>query len=154
MSSLRGASHAWEALFRAQVAILRRIEGDHLMDGLTLTEYDVLFALRTAGRPLRLKELNEYVLMHQSSLSRLVDRLEKRELLSSSPAQDDKRGTVIDLTQRGKDVQRQMGRIHSAQIGHYVGNALTDQELATLEALTTKLRAAQADISTFDALKD
>ena len=42
-ASTREAAEAWEALFRAQVALMRRFQRDDVWDPLTIREYDVLF---------------------------------------------------------------------------------------------------------------
>lgn len=150
MSTKKEAATAWEALFRAQVEIMRRFEADDLMPELTLKEYDVLFALRNLGEPgARLKELNQYVLMHQSAFSRLVERLETRGLVQRTVAPDDKRGTLISLTTAGAELQRTMGRKHVAQIKHYVGGALGSEDLAALTRIATTLREAQSTIEPF-----
>jgi DNA-binding MarR family transcriptional regulator len=74
---------AWEALFRAQVAVMRRLERDDIWDEVTMREYDVL--VQVAGSPdgrARLRDLNVRILLSQRSLSRLVERLESRGLVS------------------------------------------------------------------------
>lgn len=147
MSSVRGASLAWEALFRAQVTVMRRLEHDGLSPDLTLKEYDVLFSLSSwDGKPMRLKDLNERVLMHQSSLSRMVERLVERGLVQTSRGNGDKRELGITLTPQGQAIQREMGRKHAAQIAHYVGSALTETELAELAHISNKLRDAQSTL--------
>ncbi|MFH5823559.1 MarR family winged helix-turn-helix transcriptional regulator [Georgenia sp. AZ-5] len=139
--STRLAAEAWESLFRAQVSLMRRFERDGDFAPLRPREYDVLFTLSLAeGRRLRLRELNEQVFMSQPSLSRMVDRLEQRGLVSREPAPDDARGVVVTLTGEGLELQRQVGRQHVRSIGRYVGGALDEDELRTLMALTTKLR--------------
>ncbi len=151
MNDPQHTSVAWEALFRAQVEIMRRLEADDLMPDLTLKEYDVLYTLRRAGGDgLRLKELNKGVLMHQSSLSRLVERLELRGLVARRTAPDDRRGTLITLTAEGIRLQREMGHRHVAQINHYVGSALSPRELEQLRILTEKLKNAQEAIPRFN----
>ncbi|WP_435300052.1 MarR family winged helix-turn-helix transcriptional regulator [Timonella sp. A28] len=149
-SVAHAAAQAWEALFRAQVEIMRRFERDNIFDEISFREYDVLFTLRTAGHPgLRLKELNEYVLLHQSALSRLVERLELRGLVSRIPDPHDGRGTIITLTEAGRAMQRKYGQQHVDQIAHYVGTALNREELEALERITEKLRHSQVNVTDF-----
>ncbi|MFC7449151.1 MarR family winged helix-turn-helix transcriptional regulator [Rhodococcus daqingensis] len=138
------AADAWEALFRAQVSLMRRFESGDVWDPLGRREYDVLFALSRCpeGRA-RLHELNREILLTQPSLSRMVERLELAGLVSRRPDQHDRRGTVVALTEEGRAVQRSIGRRHAAQIRRHVGTALDREELEELERLTTKLRLAQ-----------
>ncbi|MEG3614491.1 MarR family winged helix-turn-helix transcriptional regulator [Isoptericola haloaureus] len=145
--SARRAATTWEALFRAQVTLMRRFQADDVWVELSIREYDVLFTLsRAEGGRMRLRDLNENVLLAQSSLSRMVERLEDRGLVTRAPAPDDARGTLVGLTDAGSRLQRQVGRRHVRAMGQYVGRALDDDEQAELVRLLTKLRAAQAEI--------
>ena len=138
------AADAWEALFRAQVALMRRFESADAWDPLGRREYDVLFTLsRRPDRRARLHELNREILLTQPSLSRMVERLEQAGLLDRLPDPHDRRGTIVALTEQGRAMQRSIGRRHAAQIRRHVGTALDREELAELERLTTKLRLAQ-----------
>ncbi|MEZ0448954.1 MarR family winged helix-turn-helix transcriptional regulator [Cellulomonas sp. ICMP 17802] len=143
----REAAEAWESLFRAQVALMRRFQRDDVWGDLTIREYDVLFTL--SGCPdgtARLKELGEGSLLTQPSLSRLVERLEVAGLVRRRPVEGDARGVAVSLTPEGARVQREIGRRHVRSIRRLVGGALDADELATLRTLTDKLRAAQASI--------
>jgi len=141
------AADAWESLFRAQVAVMRRFSRDEVWTQLSMREYDVLFTLSRCGpRPIRLNELNAHILLSQPSLSRMVERLDGMGLVRREPSPDDRRGTVISLTTEGEDVQRRIGRQHVRTIDRYVGKALDDEELRMLQRLCDKLRHAQHDI--------
>lgn len=143
-SSTELAVDAWEALFRSQVSLMRRFTADDIWDPISLREYDVLFTLsKCPTQKLRLHDLNNEILLSQPSLSRLCERLEKVGLLARHSDPDDKRGTVVALTEEGLAVQREIGRKHAAKIRRYVGDALSDDELETLRALCTRLRSAQ-----------
>jgi len=143
------AVQAWESLFRAQVGVMRRLNRAARGSQTTLREYDVLYNLtRFSGNRLRLHELNEHILLDQSSLSRLVERMEADGLVTRMSDPTDRRGTVIAITERGLTLQREMGREHAVAISRYVGEALTAEELRTLRRLCDKLRSAQQDILT------
>jgi len=145
--SPRLAVETWESLFRAQVALMRRLQTDPVWDELTMREYDVLFSLtKGPAEGMRLRDLNALILLSQPSLSRMVDRLEQRDLVVRAPDPDDARGTLVRLTARGGDLQRTIGRAHAQAIATYVGGALTDDELGTLGALLERLRGAQVTI--------
>jgi DNA-binding MarR family transcriptional regulator len=89
---------------------------------------------------LRLNELNDQVLLSQSSLSRLVERLEKRGLVARMPAPDDGRGVLLKLTEAGAELQKDIGREHVRDISGLLGPALTAAEQRELRRLTEKLR--------------
>src|SRR5919112_1063031 len=99
------AAETWESLFRAQVAVMRKLQSGPAFRKLAVNEYDVLFTLsRCPSGWLRLNELNDNVLLSQSSLSRLVERLAKRGLVERRPAPDDGRGVLVKLTDEGAGV--------------------------------------------------
>ncbi|WP_174565484.1 MarR family winged helix-turn-helix transcriptional regulator [Rhodococcoides yunnanense] len=127
---------------------MRRFTADDIWGPISLREYDVLFTLGNCpSHRLRLHDLNNEILLSQPSLSRLCERLEKLGYVAREPDPTDKRGTVIALTDDGLAVQREIGRKHAARIRRYVGDALSDDELTTLDALCTKLRLKQSEIS-------
>ncbi|MBT2547929.1 MarR family winged helix-turn-helix transcriptional regulator [Arthrobacter sp. ISL-65] len=142
-SAVRLASETWESLFRAQVAVMRRLQSGPAFRDLAVNEYDVLFTLsRCPSGWLRLNELNDNVLLSQSSLSRLVDRLEKRGLVERQPAPNDGRGVLLKLTEEGAALQKEIGREHVRDIAELVAPALTAAEQRELLRLTEKLRAS------------
>ena len=144
---VRLAAEAWESLFRAQVTLMRRFQADDIWRDLTMREYDVLFTLsRAPGGELRLRDLNEGMLIAQSSLSRMVERLEGRGLVTRSVPPDDARGTLVRLTADGARRQRETGLAHVRTIAEYVGQALEPAEQERLRELADRLRLAQAEI--------
>jgi DNA-binding MarR family transcriptional regulator len=146
-TNARRAAEAWESLFRTQVTLMRRFRADDIWQDVTIGEYDVLYTLASGPADgMRLRDLNENILLAQSSLSRMVDRLAARGLVRRTAAADDARGTVVSHTEEGRRLQRATGRAHVRTIERYVGEALEPDELDTLAGLLDKLRAAQARI--------
>ncbi|MCU1407831.1 MAG: transcriptional regulator, MarR family [Glaciihabitans sp.] len=131
----------WEALFRAQVTVLRQLNKEFPHGDLSFNEYDVLFNLsRHEGHRLRIRDLNRHLLLTQPSVSRLVDRLSVRGLVSKDKDPGDGRGTFVSLTESGYAMFRRVAVAHSASIARHVGGALTPEELSQLRDLTDKLR--------------
>ena len=148
MSDKPSSVAAWEALFRAQVSVLRQLNAEFPTDELSFNEYDVLFNLsRQPERALRIRDLNRHLLLTQPSVSRLVDRLVARGLVRKEHDPGDGRGTIVCLTDEGYDLFRRVAVIHAESIHRRVGGALTDDELKELARLTDKLRlnASPAD---------
>lgn len=144
---VRLAAETWESLFRAQVTLMRRFQADDIWRDLSMREYDVLFTLsRAPDGELRLRDLNESMLLAQSSLSRMVERLEARGLVERSVPSDDARGTLVRLTAEGARRQRETGLAHVRTIAEYVGQALPADELERLRDVLDRLRLAQARI--------
>ncbi|MEP6480091.1 MAG: MarR family winged helix-turn-helix transcriptional regulator [Rhodoglobus sp.] len=143
MSTKALAVDAWEALFRAQVSVLRDLHDEFPSGELSFNEYDVLFNLaRCPGRKARIRDLNKYLLLTQPSVSRLVDRLVGRALVSKETDSTDGRGTIVCLTDEGYALFRKVAVVHIESINKRVGGRLTESELSTLTRLSQKLRGA------------
>lgn len=141
MSDKTASVTAWEALFRAQVSVLRQLNSEFPTGELSFNEYDVLFNLsRQPARQLRIRDLNRHLLLTQPSVSRLVDRLAGRALVRKEPDPGDGRGTVVCLTDAGFDLFRRVAVSHAESIHRRVGGALSNDELQELARLTDKLR--------------
>ncbi|MEA9984725.1 MULTISPECIES: MarR family winged helix-turn-helix transcriptional regulator [Subtercola] len=132
---------AWEALFRAQVTVMRTLSDDFPAHGISLTEYDVLYTLSIQPqRRMRIRDLNSRTLLTQPSVSRLVDRLANRSIVSKAVDPADGRGTIVTLTDHGFTLYRDAARIHGRSITGQMTSALSADELAELTALCDKLR--------------
>lgn len=78
--------------------------------GLGLSEYRALEILaRSQNSELRMQELASHLLLNQSSVSRMVERLERAGLTVRDLCPDDKRGVYTVLTKDGR------ARLESAQ---------------------------------------
>ncbi|MET4583132.1 DNA-binding MarR family transcriptional regulator [Conyzicola nivalis] len=141
MSDKSLAVDAWESLFRAQVSVLRQLNSEFPSGELSFNEYDVLFNLaRQPERRLRIRDLNRHLLLTQPSVSRLVDRLVQRELVTKESDPGDGRGTIVQLTDEGFALFRRVAVVHAESIRNRVGGILDADELRQLTVLTEKLR--------------
>lgn len=132
---------AWEALFRAQVSVMRRLSAEFPAGEVSLNDYDVLFTLsRAPERRLRIRNLGENLLLSQPSVSRLIDRLASRGLVEKTQAPDDGRGIIVSLTDKGLTAFRRAAVRHMESIVDRVGGALSDAELRQLTELCDRLR--------------
>lgn len=142
------AVSAWEALFRAQVSVMRHLATEFPRT-MSLNEYDVLFNLsRSPGGRCRLRDLTQQVLLTQPSISRLVDRLAARGLVEKTPDETDRRGTFVTLTSAGYDLYRHVAIEHARSIQRRVGGTLEPEELTELARLADKLRHGGAGEAT------
>lgn len=138
----RLAVAAWESLFRAQATLAREFEYTGDWEEVLPREYGVLHALSTEKDGLRITDLMDDALLTQAGVSRLVARLEKRDLVERRDDPADARACRIALTAKGKDTYRQLGRAHSRQVREAMTRALSEDQLETLLKLTEALLAA------------
>ncbi|HST73174.1 MULTISPECIES: MarR family winged helix-turn-helix transcriptional regulator [Kocuria] len=137
------SADAWEALYRAQVAVMRRLQRQPEFADLSAREYDVLFNLSRADEAgMRLNELNEYVLLTQSSLSRMLERLELKGLVHRWQDPQDLRGLRIRLTEKGRAMQLEIAEQFRLHVHELMTAGLDQEELLILTRLAERLRDA------------
>jgi len=140
------ALDSWEAFLAAHRELFRIFsEEENLWIEVSMKEYDVLYTLAKADEPLRLCDLSDGVLLSQPALSRMVDRLIDRGFLLKDPDPDDKRATRLSLTERGAELQREIGWGHGKSIYQELRSRLTPEEQRELRRLCEKLVAPLAD---------
>ena len=97
-------SDAWLKLIRAvgkiEADLGKVLQAEH---GLGLSEYRALQILyRSPSFELRMQELASHLRLNQSSVSRMVERLERAGLTIRDLCPDDKRGVYTALTDKGR----------------------------------------------------
>lgn len=141
MSNRRLALEAWENLFRAQHELFAEFASDFVDRDITQAEYDVLLTVtRSPDMTARLRDVTTHMLISQPSVSRLVDRMVVRELLTKAPDPDDGRGSLLTATEKGAAAFRTLGIAHGRSIANRM-KVLDADELRSLLAITAKLRA-------------
>lgn len=140
MPDRRIAVEAWENLFRAQHEIFEELQRDFSDTSLYQAEYDVLLTVvRTAGHTAKLRDITANLLISQPSVSRLIDKMITRGLVTKRPDPDDGRGSLVTATSDGARHFRALAVTHGRHIAEHM-SVLTNDELRTLKALTQKLR--------------
>ena len=136
---------ACEALFRAQVGVMRRLAADFTTQQMCFNEYDVLFNIsRQPQRRIRLRDLNQHVLLTQPSVSRLIDRLAAKGYVCKVPDPGDGRGTIVAMTEEGLATFRRVAFAHVESIDRHLSGALAPAELEELRGLCEKLQQGLA----------
>lgn len=110
--------------------------------GLNRGEVGVLGALRIAGPPHRLSptRLGRGLMLSSAGVTSRLDRLERRGLVVRLPDPDDRRGVIVELTDRGLDLVDAAVGANTASERQLLSR-LDPDEVATLETLLRKLLA-------------
>jgi len=134
---------AWARFVTAQALLLERIESAFAEAGLPpLAWYDVLWILENeAHGRLRMHDLARKAVVSRSNVTRLTDRMEKAGLVARSDCPEDGRGTVCELTARGRALRAKMWPVYRKQIDALFGRHLAGRE-------------AEAMAETFDKMID
>jgi DNA-binding MarR family transcriptional regulator len=102
--------------------------------------FDLLAALRRAGRPYELnpKQLLEAVMLSSGGMTKRLDQVERAGLVERRPDPDDRRGTLVRLTSRGKRAIDQAVELHITNEERLL-EPLDDAEVRALDGLLRKL---------------
>jgi DNA-binding MarR family transcriptional regulator len=108
---------------------------------LTIADFDVLAALRRAGARLKPTSFYKMLMLTSGTVTNRLDRLEERGLIERLSDPDDRRGTLVALTARGKALVDEAVDDHVANEARLL-EALTRPERAELDRLLRKLLAS------------
>ena len=146
----QGRERAWRSLISAYSVAVERIERELSEAGLPpLAWYDVLLELSVApGCRLRMHELARAVVMSRSGLTRLVDRLEKADLLHREPDPTDGRGSFASLTAEGASIREKMWPIYARGIAEHFGAHVSEEEAEVIGRALGRVSAANRTDST------
>ena len=132
---------SWRLMLRANTKLLAQLDRE-LDDeaGISLADFGVLSALAEGpAEGVRMTQLAELSLHSKSRLSHCVDRLTSLGLVRRERALEDKRGFRAVLTSDGRRTLVDSGPRHAAGVQHYLLGHMTDQELATLCGVWTRV---------------
>lgn len=127
------------SLMRAHHLLSERLEAALRPHGLGVTSYMMLVTLSLSERGTRrLSYLARYLMVHQTTVTQLVDQCERRGLLERRPHPTDRRTTLAVLTRDGRALLRRATKAASA-----AGFGLGGVDEATVEMLSDALRAVR-----------
>ncbi|WP_346016686.1 MarR family transcriptional regulator [Chroococcidiopsis sp. CCMEE 29] len=108
--------------------------------GLNVGEFDVLATLRRSGQPYQLSptQLFNTLMVSSGTMTHRIDRLEQAELVKRIPDPGDRRGMLIQLTNKGFNVIEKAVEAHVAN-EHHLLSVLEEAERKVLAQLLRKL---------------
>lgn len=138
---------SWGGFLRVYGVLARELDSElATQHGITLSDYEVLlFLASTAERRMRMSELADSVLISQSGITRLVDRLTRRGLVRRERCSADRRGLFAVLTDDGLAKLRQASPTHLAGVRSRFLGRLSADEQATLGELWERLVPGTAE---------
>jgi DNA-binding MarR family transcriptional regulator len=147
--ALTALAQGWCALSllhgRIEVHIERALQARH---DLSVREYSLLDVLSRQhdgeGGHLQMKQVADAVVLSQSATTRLVTRLEDRELLSRYLCPTDRRGIYTDVTEAGSRLLEEARPTNEAALREALDEAARNPELAPLVRAVETLRAPAA----------
>lgn len=114
--------------------------------GLSLSQFQALAAIRTSGGSARVQDISAEMLITVGATSKLVDRLERDGLAVRSAHPNDRRSSIVALSDRGLSALSAADAAAEIHLQHVLGGALpadgAELLLGQLSALRAFSRAA------------
>jgi DNA-binding MarR family transcriptional regulator len=149
VTTVEPLSPAEEALWRAVMRIVkmlpRHLDGDLVRGaGLTASEYTTIMHLSEApNRELRMAYLARATDLSASRITRLVDDLQSRGLVTKTVSSSDTRGNIARLTPAGMAKLRSAWPVHLASVRRHFLDSI---DAATVEGVAKALAEVAAHI--------
>jgi DNA-binding MarR family transcriptional regulator len=138
------AMEAVTSVMRAQQILLARL--NELLEpfGLTFARYEALMLLRFSRTgSLPMGKMGSRLQVHPTSVTNIIDGLEKRGLVVRTPHPSDRRTTLATLTPEGRTVSSQATEVlHGFRFGT---EPLDDGQAVTLTEILRSLREGAED---------
>jgi DNA-binding MarR family transcriptional regulator len=138
------AMAAVTAIMRVQQILLGQLDALLRPHGLTFARYEALVLLsfsRDGALPMRL--IGERLMVHPTSVTNTIGRLERQHFVVRKPNPRDGRGTLAEITPEGREVmQRATTDLMQAEFGM---SAYNDAQLDDMFSLLRGLRVTAGD---------
>jgi DNA-binding MarR family transcriptional regulator len=148
-------ANAWIGLLETHRKLTRALDAEMEAEyGLSLSALEILGRLAASeDRRLRLSVLAEETGLSLSRVSRIVDALERRELVRRRPCPSDARAVNAHLTEEGLDLARRAQAAHHVAVQERFFDRLRPEEIAMLADVFGRFapRAAAACDANADA---
>jgi DNA-binding MarR family transcriptional regulator len=141
-------ARVWRGFIDLNRDLLGALERRMVRDsGLSGADYRLLVPLSEApGGVLRARDLGELVGWERSRLSHQVSRMEKRGLLAREECLEDARGSMVRLTDTGREAIAAAAPKHVEHVRRLFIDSLSQDDLQTLDTIFERLLAHLSDL--------
>ena len=138
------AMAAATSIMRAQQVVLAAVDGALRPFGLTFARYEGLVLLLYSRRGvLPLGKMGPRLMIHPTSVTNIIDRLEQQGLVRRLPHPTDGRTTLAEITDEGRRLAKRATRAVN-EVAFGLGG-LSQSDLRQLMSIITKLRLEAGD---------
>jgi DNA-binding MarR family transcriptional regulator len=140
------AMAAATSIMRAQQVVLAAVDGALRPFGLTFARYEGLVLLLHSRRGmLPLGKMGQRLMIHPTSVTNIIDRLEQQGLVRRLPHPTDGRTTLAELTDDGRRLARRATRaVNDVTFGL---GSLSTSDLRQLTEIVRRLRLGVGDFT-------
>jgi DNA-binding MarR family transcriptional regulator len=148
------AAHGWEdaadgmaavtSLMRAHQIALARVESVLRRYGVTFARYEVLMLLYfSRAGSLPMMKIGERLQVHPTSVTNAVDRLESAGLVRRTSHPTDRRATLVELLDRGRELAIEATKELNAEV--FSAPGIPADGVTSLVAILTEMRRDAGD---------
>ncbi|CAN7462915.1 MarR family transcriptional regulator [Phenylobacterium sp. LjRoot225] len=135
---------AWLRLLSCSTVVEKRLRRRFIEQfDTTLPRFDVLATLERHPDGVTMGELSRALLVSNGNVTTMVRQLESAGLISSRPAAEDRRSSIVALTEQGRTHFAELAEAHHAWI-HGMFAGMTRADLDALYGLLAKLKSSIA----------
>ena len=133
------------SVMRVQQILLSAVDGALRPHGLTFARYEALVLLSFSRRGrLPMRVMGERLQLHPTSVTNIVDRLEGQGFVRRRPHERDRRTTLVEITDEGREVMdRATGEVVACAFGL---DALSEAQLDQVTSLVRAVRVGSGEI--------
>ncbi|MFM1723983.1 MULTISPECIES: MarR family winged helix-turn-helix transcriptional regulator [Rhodococcus] len=137
------------SVVRAQQIMMARVDEALKPFGLTFSRYELLTLLTfTRSGALPMAKASARLQVHPTSVTNAVDRLETAGLVRRVPHPTDRRATLVEITEEGRDISRRATESLNEKV--FADPGLAPDKLDSLIRILTELRHQAGDFDTGD----
>jgi DNA-binding MarR family transcriptional regulator len=142
---------SWRALVIGTTLLFDKLDDDLRRDhDISLVEYEILVRLSERDGQMRMAALADALAHSRSRVTHTVTRMEKAGLVQRSRSDDDGRGIICGLTEKGHDLLVRAAPTHVAGVRAHLVDLASDKDFASLgqvmNAVTDHLIAAHPEM--------
>jgi len=147
---------AWQAFLEAHAQVRAALASQMDIDSdLPLAWYDLLLHLvRSDSDRVRMHELADSLTLSRSALTRFIDRVEKAGLVHRESSPEDRRGTYVVLSEKGRAAFLDAAPRHLQALERHFAHHLTDEEAKTLLEAFGRVAAATRRGTVFPLVRE
>jgi DNA-binding MarR family transcriptional regulator len=132
-------------LGRARAKLAKSLDAALVNHDITHAQGGIVLMLAT-GKFSTAAELARELYIDSASMTRMIDRLEKRKLIVRSPRDDDRRVINLLLTLDGQELAKQLPAIYAAVLNHNFAG-FSAEEIGALRNLLRKFLANEVTVA-------
>lgn len=127
---------AFVVVMKASKTLEELVKQDIADHGMKTSDFAILEALYHKGRQ-TIKQIAEAVLINTGSITYVIDKLEKNDLLRRSNCKDDRRVIYIEITEKGNQVMNEIFPKHQARIEEIFSDVPDEHKRILIETVKT-----------------